>query len=149
MLKGTIRFNADPTESIPDDRIIATMTKVKLWEVLAARGGLDAEMSKQPLSQGQQQLFCIAAALLRTQTQILILDEATSSTDLQIDNLIRELIRVEFREQTVITIAHRLESIVDSDRVVVLDRGVVAEVGNPRELLKTDSVFRKLYDHSS
>lgn len=145
LLSGTVRLNADPTETIADDLIIAAMMKVKLWDVLEARGGLDADMAKEPLSQGQQQLFCLGCALLRRQSKILVLDEATSSMDLETAQKIQNLIRVEFRDHTVITVAHRLETIVDSDRVAVLERGRLVEFGDPKLLLETDSAFKRLY----
>jgi len=145
LLSGSIRLNADPTGNIPDDLIIAAMTKVKLWDILEARGGLDADTTTKSLSKDQQQLFCLGAALLRTGSKILILDEATSSMDIETDQLIQELIRVEFKDHTIITVAHRLQTIVDSDRVAVLDQGRVVEFGNPRELLEKDSMFKSLH----
>jgi ATP-binding cassette subfamily C (CFTR/MRP) protein 1 len=145
LLTGSVRLNADPTGAIPDDLIIEAMSKVKLWDVLESRGGLEAEMSKEPLSQGQQQLFCLGSALLRKHRKILVLDEATSSMDLETDQRIQELLRVEFKEHTVITIAHRLETIMDSDKVALLDGGRLVEFGEPKVLLERDSAFRKLY----
>jgi ATP-binding cassette, subfamily C (CFTR/MRP), member 1 len=145
LLSGTIRLNADPTGKAPDELIMAAMTKVKLWDIIEARGGLDAEMASQVLSQGQQQLFCLGCALLRTESKILILDEATSSMDLATDRLVQELIRVEFRDHTIITVAHRLETIAESDRVVVLEKGRIVEFENPKTLLNRDSVFKRLY----
>jgi ABC-type bacteriocin/lantibiotic exporter with double-glycine peptidase domain len=128
-----------------NDSIIAAMTKVKLWDILKARGGLDADMTKQPLSQGQQQLFCLGCASLRTDRKILVLDEATSSMDVETDNKIQDLLRGEFRDHTVITVAHRLETILNSDKVAVLDRGRLVEVGEPKVLLEQDSAFKRLY----
>jgi ATP-binding cassette subfamily C (CFTR/MRP) protein 1 len=146
ILPGTVRFNADPSTLISDGEIIKAMTKVHLWPTLSSRGGLDAEMSKEPLSHGQQQLFCLGRALLRKEkAKILILDEATSSMDVKIDEIVRKVVLEEFKEHTVIIIAHRLESIVDLERVVVLEGGEIAEVGVPRDLLKIESKFRAFY----
>ncbi|KAF7233037.1 hypothetical protein EG68_07481 [Paragonimus skrjabini miyazakii] len=90
---------------------------------------------------GQRQLVCLARALLR-RTPILVLDEATAAVDPVTDNLIQETIRKEFSDCTVITIAHRLNTIMDYDRILVLHEGRMLEVGNPRELLKdTNSTF--------
>ncbi len=85
-------------------------------------------MTANPLSQGQQQIFCLARAILKTGGRILVLDEATSNIDLETDPLMQRLIREEFAGYTIITVAHRLESlytILDSDRIVVLDAGKV------------------------
>lgn len=146
ILPGTVRFNADPSTLISDGEIISAMTKVHLWPTLLSRGGLDADMSKEPLSHGQQQLFGLGRALLRKEkAKILILDEATSSMDVKIDEIVRKVVLEEFKEHTVVVIAHRLESIVDLERVVVLEAGDMVEVGVPRELLKRKSRFRAFY----
>jgi ATP-binding cassette, subfamily C (CFTR/MRP), member 1 len=145
ILSGSVRLNADPTKTISDDQIIEAMTKVKLWDTLQGRGGLDADMTKQPLSQGQQQLFCLGRALLRTESRILILDEATSSVNVETDQLIRELIRAEFKHHTTITVAHRLDTIMESDKVAVLENGVLMEFGSPKQLLETNLSFKQLY----
>ena len=86
------------------------------------------------LSVGQRQLMCLARALLR-KTKVLILDEATAAVDLETDDLVQATIRQEFSECTVITIAHRLNTIMDSNRVMVLDQGKIAEFDSPDNLL--------------
>ena len=86
------------------------------------------------LSVGQRQLMCLARALLR-KTKVLILDEATAAVDLETDDLVQATIREEFAECTVITIAHRLNTIMDSNRVMVLDQGKIAEFDTPDNLL--------------
>ena len=86
------------------------------------------------LSVGQRQLMCLARALLR-KTKVLILDEATAAVDLETDDLVQATIRQEFSECTVITIAHRLNTIMDSNRVMVLDQGNIAEFDSPDNLL--------------
>lgn len=105
-------------------------------------------MKSQPLSQGQQQLFCLTRAMLR-ESKILILDEATSNVDLETDKCMQEIIRREFKEHTVITVAHRMETILDSDVVAVLDKGVLVEFGSPAELLSRPSVFKELNDRQA
>lgn len=105
--------------------------------------GLQHEITEsgQNLSVGQKQLICLARALLR-KTKILILDEATAAIDLETDDLIQKTIRTEFKDCTVITIAHRLNTIMDSDRVIVLDKGQVVEFESPTKLVEnTSSVF--------
>ena len=144
VLSESVRVNADPTCSSSDALIIAALSKIHLWEIIEDRGGLDAEMKSQPLSQGQQQLFCLARAMLR-KSKILILDEATSSVDTETDKLMQQVIRDEFSQHTIITVAHRLDSILDSDMVAVLDHGRLAEFAPPGELLGRPSMFRELH----
>ena len=90
---------------------------------------------------GQRQLVCLARALLR-ETRVLILDEATAALDLETDELIQATIRKEFVDSTVMTIAHRLNTIMDYDRIMVLDKGHLVEFASPQELLgNTKSIF--------
>ncbi|CAG2105686.1 unnamed protein product [Medioppia subpectinata] len=98
-------------------------------------------ISESNLSVGQKQLICLARALLR-RTKILVLDEATAAVDMETDDLIQETIRKEFCLSTVVTIAHRLNTIIDYDRVLVMDKGMVAEFDSPHHLLQnTNSIF--------
>lgn len=105
--------------------------------------GLQHEISEsgQNLSVGQKQLICLARALLR-KTKILILDEATAAIDLETDDLIQKTIRTEFKDCTVLTIAHRLNTIMDSSRIIVLDKGKIVEFDTPENLISNkNSVF--------
>ena len=144
ILSGSVRLNADPSETLSDDLIVNALTKVQLWEILCSRGGLEADMNTQPLSQGQQQLFCLARAMLRTNSKILVLDEATSSVDAETDQIMQRLIRDEFKDHTIITVAHRLDTIMDSDRVAVLAEGQLVEFESPKALLARPSAFKEL-----
>lgn len=144
ILSGSVRLNADPTGLVSDDFIIAALTKVGLWAILESRGGLDAEMTANPLSQGQQQIFCLARAMLRKGSRILVLDEATSNVDADTDGVLQRLIREEFAEWTIVTVAHRLDTILDSDRILVLDKGIIVENGSPEELLAKKGAFWEL-----
>lgn len=144
ILIGSVRLNADPASTNDDNAIIEVLTKVGLWSVLSDRGGLDAEITASTLSKGQQQLLALARALLK-KGKILLLDEPTSNVDAETDKTMQRILREEFAECTILTVAHRLNTIIDSDVVLVLDGGRLAEMGRPQELLKTkDSLFSKL-----
>lgn len=92
---------------------------------------------------GQRQLLCLARALLR-KTKILVLDEATAAVDMETDNLIQSTIRSQFEECTVLTIAHRLNTIMDYTRVLVLDKGEMAEFDSPSNLIAQRGAFYKM-----
>lgn len=142
ILSGSIRLNIDPSGTASDEAMVAALKRVSLWDILESRGGLDADLNSNPLSQGQQQIFCLARAMLRIgKGKLLVLDEATSSVDADTDLLMQRLIREEFKDCTVLTVAHRLDTIMDSDRVLVLDAGRVVEMGPPQELLKQEGAF--------
>lgn len=145
VLSSSVRENADPSGSSIDAAIIESLKKVQLWSIIESRGGLDAQMKAQPLSHGQQQLFCLARAMLR-ESKILVLDEATSNVDAETDTLMQRIIRKEFAAHTIVTVAHRLNTIEDSDVVAVLDGGRLAEFGPPAELLALKgSLFKELH----
>ncbi|KEF58497.1 uncharacterized protein A1O9_06423 [Exophiala aquamarina CBS 119918] len=110
------------------------------------KGGLDAIMSPDFLSHGQRQLFCLARAMLR-ESKVLILDEVSANLDVKTDELMQKVIREHFHSCTIIAVAHRLHTIDDGDRVVVLSHGEIAEMDDPRVLLNTSgSRFKELYD---
>ncbi|KAJ1823260.1 hypothetical protein LPJ60_001721, partial [Coemansia sp. RSA 2675] len=98
-------------------------------------------------SSGQQQLFGLCRVIMRKR-KIVVLDEATANVDLETDRSVQELIRKEFSDCTVLTIAHRLETIMKSDRIIVMDRGAIAETGTPQELLSKDGMFAQLVETS-
>jgi ABC-type multidrug transport system fused ATPase/permease subunit len=140
LLDDVVRQNIDPFELVSDKLIIDALTKVHFWSTLQSLGGLDAQMKTQPLSQGQQQLFCVARAMLG-KGKILILDEATSNVDLETDRWIQE---VKFKDRTIITVAHRIETILDANVVALLDKGVLVEFGSLKELISGPSLFKEL-----
>ena len=98
-------------------------------------------------SVGQKQLLCLARALLR-KNKFLVLDEATSNVDMVTDHFIQNCIKTKFRETTVITIAHRLNTIADYDKVLVMDRGRIVEAGTPHELLLRGGLFAEMVEHT-
>ncbi|KAH6893257.1 P-loop containing nucleoside triphosphate hydrolase protein [Thelonectria olida] len=146
----SIRFNADPWEKNTDEVIVGALERVGIWSVIKAKVGeandpLDERMDENFLSHGQRQLFCLARALLK-RTSLLILDEPTSSVDSRTDARIQEVIRSEFSHCTIIMIAHRIDTLLDFDKVAVLDKGSLVEFGAPAELLSNEAgAFSRLY----
>ncbi|KAI8283986.1 ABC transporter atnG [Colletotrichum sp. SAR 10_98] len=145
---GSVRLNIDPTETVPDSDVIEALEKVQLWGKVEERGGLDALIDDKFFSQGEAQLLVFARAMLR-KGKVLILDEITSSLNDDSSHVIDEVLRSWFRDWTIIAIAHKLESIVDFDRVAVVDAGELVEYGRPKELLQRNSAFKALYERSS
>ncbi|RJE27116.1 ABC transporter transmembrane region [Aspergillus sclerotialis] len=146
-LSESIRINADPSGKSSDEAIINACKTTQIWDAIEKRGGLDAHMNEKPLSQGEKQLFCLARAILRS-GKILILDEATSNVDAETDRLMQRIIREKFQDYTIITVAHRLDTIMDSDMVAVLDKGRLVEYAPPLDLLNRPSMFAELASRS-
>ncbi|KAA8499894.1 Multidrug resistance-associated protein 1 [Porphyridium purpureum] len=137
MFSGSIRKNLDPFNQYEDATLWDALAKAHLKGFVSElEGGLDGLVSEygDNLSAGQRQLICLVRALLR-QPRVLVMDEATSSVDHETDQRIQETVRSEFSNATILTIAHRLWTIADYDRVLVMDHGLVAEYGTPAELL--------------
>jgi len=144
LFSGTLRMNLDPFSAYSDQQIWATLEQAHLkGYVTELEHGLqhDVQEGGENLSVGQRQLVCLARALLR-KTKVLILDEATAAVDLETDDLIQATIRKEFVDSTVLTIAHRLNTIMDYDKIMVLDKGLLVEYDTPNNLLDDDkSIF--------
>ncbi|KAK7345719.1 hypothetical protein VNO77_16329 [Canavalia gladiata] len=147
LFEGTIRGNLDPLEEHSDKEIWEALDKSQLGEIIRETGRkLDMPVLENGdnWSVGQRQLVALGRALLK-QSKILVLDEATASVDTATDNLIQKIIRNEFRDCTVCTIAHRIPTVIDSDLVLVLSDGRVAEFHTPSRLLDNkSSMFLKL-----
>ncbi|KFD70131.1 hypothetical protein M514_02283 [Trichuris suis] len=131
---GTIRMNIDPPEQKTDDEIWLALEQANLKPFVSnLPGKLDFEVSEG--GENLRQMLCLARALLR-RSRILVLDEATAAVDLETDQLIQDTIRRYFADCTVLTIAHRLNTILDSDRILVLSNGYLIENNSPENLLK-------------
>ncbi|KJF60311.1 uncharacterized protein CIMG_12872 [Coccidioides immitis RS] len=146
-LDGSVRLNVDPSGCISDKDIRDALQKVHLWQIIEARGGLDGKMDAGSFSAGEQQLFRLVQAILRKEgRKILVLDEATSNVDGDTDLLMQKLVKKEFKDFTVLTIAHRVDTILCYDKVAVFDKGTLVEFDCPQKLLKANnSVFGSLY----
>ncbi|KAL5700039.1 Canalicular multispecific organic anion transporter 2 [Ranunculus cassubicifolius] len=147
MFEGTVRSNLDPLEEYSDEHIWEALDKCQLGdEVRKKDGKLDSVVSEngENWSMGQRQLVCLGRVLLK-KSQVLVLDEATASVDTSTDNLIQQTLRQHFSGSTVVTIAHRLTSVLDSDIVLLLDQGLILENDSPSKLLENkSSLFAKL-----
>ncbi|XP_077987383.1 ATP-binding cassette sub-family C member 4-like [Glandiceps talaboti] len=147
MFTGTLRENLDPFTEHQDSDLWMALDQVQLSSAIdELPGGLETEIAESGtnLSVGQRQLVCLARAILRN-NKILIIDEATANVDPRTDTLIQRTIRRRFQHCTVLTIAHRLNTVMDSDRILVLDEGRVVEFDEPHLLLQNpDGHLHKL-----
>ena len=149
MFSASVRFNLDPFDEHTDEAIWSVLSDVNMKEhVLSLPSQLQEQVAEggDNFSAGQRQLICIGRALLR-KPRILIMDEATASIDPETDNFIQKMIRQKFEDVTMLTIAHRLHTIIDSTRVLVMDAGHVGEYDVPEVLLnKENGLFKGLWD---
>jgi ABC-type multidrug transport system fused ATPase/permease subunit len=127
---------------------------VRLWELINENGGIKVEMEPDSLSGGELQLLAFARAILRKRSSssqhcILILDDATSSLDRDTEIAIHKVLKKEFNSHTVITVAHRLETLRASDKILLLDNGKVGKLGATKEVIGTASGFLSKDDEHS
>ncbi|KAK9117460.1 hypothetical protein Sjap_016407 [Stephania japonica] len=147
LFQGTMRTNLDPLKQHSDSEIWEALTKCRLLDMVRQ----DHRLLEAPVAEdgenwsvGERQLVCLARLLLKKR-RILIIDEATASVDTATDNIMQTTIRKETCNCTVITVAHRIPTVIDSDLVLVLDEGKILEYDSPAELLKdSSSAFSKL-----
>ncbi|KAJ6637208.1 putative multidrug resistance-associated protein lethal [Pseudolycoriella hygida] len=151
LFSGTLRLNLDPFNEHNDATLWDALEQVELKSFVSSMvNGLDCKMidGGSNLSMGQRQLVCLGRAILRN-NKILICDEATANVDPETDKLIQRAIRTKFSDCTVLTIAHRLHTVMDNDRILVIDAGRAVEFGHPYELLKrSDGHLRRLVEQT-
>lgn len=169
LFSGTLRSNLDPFQEFDEDSIMAALKRVELLpsdedvdvpeqgdshptEDLTSNVFTDLESpvseGGQNFSQGQRQLICLARALLK-RNRIVLMDEATASVDFETDEAIQKTIATEFADCTILCIAHRLRTVIEYDKILVLDQGEIAEFASPLDLLNTpDSIFNKMCENS-
>jgi len=151
MFSGTIRQNLDPFQKYTDEQIWQSLKSISKADQSAGANNTfvnslmdKVEENGSNYSVGQRQLICIARALL-TKSKIIVMDEATAAIDIETDAAIQKTIRSDFAGATCLTIAHRLNTIMDCDKILVMDAGRVAEFDSPQNLLaKSSSMFSAL-----
>ncbi len=152
LFDGTLRENLDPSNLNDENELWNALRKCRLYDKFQADpAGLDLKIDEKGknLSSGEKQLVCLARAIL-THRKILCIDEATASVDFETDKFIQKTIREEFKQFTVLTIAHRIETILDYDRICVLDKGKIIEFDTPNNLLANNkSNFYSLVNSKS
>ena len=154
---GTVRSNLDPFDNYDEGQLREVLERVQLSQQShgqeEARPGRCFTLSTPiaeggaNISLGQRQLLCLARVLL-TRPKILVIDEATSAVDADTDDIVQQVIRNEFRDSTLLIIAHKLSTVVDLDQIVVLEEGKVAEIGTPKELWERGGVFAQMVRQS-
>lgn len=143
LFSGSLRSNLDPFDDNKDEAIWNVLDQVELKETVSSlAGGLECKISDggSNFSLGQRQLICLGRALLR-KNKILVLDEATASVDYETDSLIQKTINTEFSQCTVLTIAHRLHTVISADKILVMDGGSMVEFDHPHQLLKNENGY--------
>ena len=149
LIEGSLRENLDPSGKYDDQNMIESLKSIGMDYILEKEGlNFMVKENGDNLSQGERQLVCIARALIR-KSKIIIMDEATASIDYEAEQLIQKAILTNLKDSTVMTIAHRIKTILDYDRILVFDQGKLIQQGTPKELIeKKEGHFFNLYSES-
>lgn len=146
LFSGSFRSNLDPSNRYTDDEIWMSLKKVNLeCKIASFSAQLDSPIIEggKNLSVGEKQLLCLARALLK-ETKLLVIDEATANVDNETDRSIQNVLKTCFKQTTILTIAHRLETILNNDKLLVLDKGKIIECGTLEKLLQMKGEFYTL-----
>jgi ABC-type multidrug transport system fused ATPase/permease subunit len=138
LFSGTLRYNLDPFSHYSDEQCWMALEDVQLKQLVTNHSAgllMPIAESGNNLSVGQCQLICIARAILK-KSKILLIDEATANVDKKTDELIQAVIADKFRDRTILTIAHRLNTVMNSDRILVLDKGMIVNYDTPMNILR-------------
>ena len=148
LIEGSLRTNIDPTNCYTDKEIIEILSEVGLDEFFVNKN-LDYHIEDNGinLSIGEKQLICIARAFLK-KTKIILMDEATANIDYKTESFLQNSINQGMKECTVITIAHRIKTIINYDKIIVLKNGEIVEIDSPKNLLIKKGLFYQLYKES-
>ncbi|CAF1406154.1 unnamed protein product [Adineta ricciae] len=145
LFAGTLRFNLDPFEQYSDEQCLLALESVQLKTIVTNHAdGLQQLVSESGsnFSAGQCQLICVARAILK-QSRILMIDEATANVDRMTDSLIQNVIKDKFQDRTILTIAHRLNTVAKSDRILVLNQGMIADFDVPQNVLSKHGLLQQ------
>ena len=150
-MNGTLRYNIDPIKAFTDKEIIKVMKKIGFDYIIKQhQSGLDQNISENGsnLSIGEKQLICITRAILR-KTKIIVLDEATASIDYKTEEIIQKALNELLVNSTMLCIAHRIKTVINADKILVLENGEIAEFDTPKNLLENkNSLFYDFYSKS-
>ena len=141
LFSNTLRYNLDPFKHYTDEQLWDALESVQLkTKISKLKDQLNIQIAEygSNFSVGECQLICVARAILK-RSKILLVDEATAHVDTKTDELIQQVLREKFVNQTILTIAHRLHTIMDSDKIVVMNAGIIASYGMPKEVLPKEN----------
>ena len=148
LIEGTLKENVDPEQIFDDEKIMAVLKDVGLDDFMEGKNlEYKIENNGNNISIGEKQLICIARALIK-KTKIILMDEATANIDYKTETFLQNSINKELKDCTVITIAHRIKTIINYDKILVLNNGEIAEYDSPKNLLEKKGLFYQLYKES-
>ena len=162
LMEGSLKFNIDPLNNHTEQEIENVMREIGFWYICERNleenknkpdneKGLNMIITENGgnISIGERQLICITRAILR-KSKIIVMDEATASIDVNTENIIQKAINNLLNDSTILTIAHRIKTVLNSDRILVLDNGEVIEFDNPKTLLANkNSMFYEFYNNAN